>query len=1023
MNGDAPAAEGPDGPRVFVSYSRKDLKFAEALTAALTRCGFRAFYDRAGAQFGIAFNENWWDRITRLIAASDVVVFIVSPKSISSKVCGDEIGYAQSLNKALIPISWRRTNLKKAPTHLQAINIGFSFEGFVNPDEAPDFKALVSAIEIDINWTRRTTDYLSQAIRWRDGGKATGELIRPEAIETVRAHLAARPTKALRPPEVLFEYLAASDAKAQSDRDELRSTIAQAFIRPLEEELEKGKFDAALRQLAAGAILARDLQFELEPELWRTGAIALAQNRCRVALHHEHPAHLIKPAPSGKHVLTFCDQDGVAGVRNMVTTATIWDITSGAEVARLKDIHHTASVTAFALEGAQLVTAGEGAIEVWWTHSGERVSNVEFDDSTSSIDISPNALTVAAATANGPIRLWTREDAHTPFSEAPPIVFEIDAVSQVRLSPNGASLLVGFETGEIKLIDVKSLIARTFRGQVDSVSSLEFAENGKLAASTGISYTDALVWDLERRTRAGTLHGHERGISILRLSADGETIVTLDHANTARVFDTFSGAASGTISDNADAICAIAISADGQRIVTGHRSGLVQVRRRNGDPILRLAGHDGAIMHVGFDKMGRVLTSGVDKVARVSTIAADEIARIETPGAISSDGRWVLRPGQIDGFEIAETTSVRNGVRVEHKISAAQFSYDSRSLVFVDDTGGAFIWRRGENQADAWRQEHAWQAPDKRVQWMRLSDNAERILIHSGKTLQIIDQERNSNTSHDADTRVDAEHFNTALTKQLLRAPNDQPELIVLDLIEQTQVVCPIDTTFDDHSYNEDNWARAAFSSDGKRVAAAYTSGCVRIWDALTGEHVATGSCFNDSAIAIHSIAFSEDGDKLIVSRDDRTANVFCAKTGSRLEEFAVQDRWIADSCISPDSALAATAGGDGVARIWDLARGAELARFVHADSVTDVRFSTDGGRLFTRDLVAAWRVWDIRGLSLVASSPIAAITASLGRGVGVLTENEHRQRLLRKAGNDLGAALSTSLNEDDRLTLLHYRP
>jgi hypothetical protein len=69
--------------KVFISYSRKDLAFAQMLVDALGERGFDAFLDKTD----IAPGEPWKERLGGLIAAADTVVFVISPDSVASSVC------------------------------------------------------------------------------------------------------------------------------------------------------------------------------------------------------------------------------------------------------------------------------------------------------------------------------------------------------------------------------------------------------------------------------------------------------------------------------------------------------------------------------------------------------------------------------------------------------------------------------------------------------------------------------------------------------------------------------------------------------------------------------------------------------------------------------------------------------------------------------------------------------------------------------------------------------------------------
>lgn len=93
-----------DPVRVFVSYSRRDSTHLKSLVNMLEEFGFYCDYDsseQAGQAIerGLAPTDQWWDRLKENIAECDVLVFCVSENSIASKICDDEIFFAQQLRK------------------------------------------------------------------------------------------------------------------------------------------------------------------------------------------------------------------------------------------------------------------------------------------------------------------------------------------------------------------------------------------------------------------------------------------------------------------------------------------------------------------------------------------------------------------------------------------------------------------------------------------------------------------------------------------------------------------------------------------------------------------------------------------------------------------------------------------------------------------------------------------------------------------------------------------------------------
>src|SRR5437588_2010750 len=158
---DAPALDS-DQPKakVFISYSRKDIAFADRLDAALKVRGFEPLIDRTDIY---AFEE-WWKRVEALIARADTVVFVLSPDAVRpGTVALKEVAYAASINKRFAPIVFRPVEDKYVPEELAKLN-------FIFFDDASQFEQsadrLAEALNTDIGWIRQHTDFGEQGRRW-----------------------------------------------------------------------------------------------------------------------------------------------------------------------------------------------------------------------------------------------------------------------------------------------------------------------------------------------------------------------------------------------------------------------------------------------------------------------------------------------------------------------------------------------------------------------------------------------------------------------------------------------------------------------------------------------------------------------------------------------------------------------------------------------------------------------------------------------------------------------------------------
>ena len=74
---------------VFISYSRVDQSFVKVLNQALNQSQYDAWVDWED----IPLTADWWKEIQAGIDAANTFIFVISPDSVLSKVCRQEIDY------------------------------------------------------------------------------------------------------------------------------------------------------------------------------------------------------------------------------------------------------------------------------------------------------------------------------------------------------------------------------------------------------------------------------------------------------------------------------------------------------------------------------------------------------------------------------------------------------------------------------------------------------------------------------------------------------------------------------------------------------------------------------------------------------------------------------------------------------------------------------------------------------------------------------------------------------------------
>jgi tetratricopeptide (TPR) repeat protein len=214
---------GAPKARIFISYSRKDIAFADRLATALKARGFEPLIDRAEIY---AF-EDWWKRIQALISRADTIVFVLSPDAVASDICTKEVAHAASLNKRFAPIVARRTDDNATPEALRRLN-------FVFFDDPAQFEVsvdkLAEALQTDIGWIRQHTEFGEAAHHWSAAARPGGLLLRSPALENAERWIASRPRGAPEPTDETQAFVAESRRGTTRRRNRLTGSLAAGLI-------------------------------------------------------------------------------------------------------------------------------------------------------------------------------------------------------------------------------------------------------------------------------------------------------------------------------------------------------------------------------------------------------------------------------------------------------------------------------------------------------------------------------------------------------------------------------------------------------------------------------------------------------------------------------------------------------------------------------------------------------------------------------------------------------------------------
>nr|WP_276319243.1 helix-turn-helix domain-containing protein [Streptomyces luteoverticillatus] len=163
-----------------------------------------------------------------------------------------------------------------------------------------------------------------------------------------------------------------------------------------------------------------------------------------------------------------------------------------------------------------------------------------------------------------------------------------------------------------------------------------------------------------------------------------------------------------------------------------------------------------------------------------------------------------------------------------------------------------------------------------------------------------------------------------------------------------------------------------AFSPDGRTLASASHDRSTKVWDVSTRKLLSTLKGHQGGVL---DVAFTPDGRTLATAGHDRTIRLWDTATYRQTAELAGHEQQVMNLAFSPDGRTLASAGNDHTVKLWDTVTLKETATLEgHTDSVMSVAFSPDGRTLATASADRTARLWDV-----ASRRPLATLTGHTG--------------------------------------------
>lgn len=347
----------------------------------------------------------------------------------------------------------------------------------------------------------------------------------------------------------------------------------------------------------------------------------------------------------------------------------------------------------------------------------------------------------------------------------------------------------------------------------------------------------------------------------------------------------------------------------------------------------------------------------VGNASQLVELAALEAAdNISTEFVLSPSGAWAYFQGAVVNLATGEAVQLQEPFLL--LLAGVQFSPDETALAGRDgelagvwdvQTGGFRFWLRGHEQeikALAF-------SPDSKLIATGGSDRTIRLWdAASGQLLSLFSSDRVEYLAFSVDGEYLASMENDGSRSGFVRVRAASDGAVVFDVRygigRQTNYENP-------------------FTQDLRRFVVYLAGGLdltVQIWS-VEGDLLV--SIPNAHTSTIQGAGFSPDGARL-VTYTNQAARVWNAETGELIA--TIQDSAppvtgrassVEDVDFSPDGSLLATASIDGTVRVWDASTGALVTVLSgHTNWVRRVSFTADGTRLVSASYDNTVRVWGL---------------------------------------------------------------
>ncbi|RZM81945.1 WD40 domain-containing protein [Leptolyngbya iicbica] len=885
---------------VFISYSRRNKEFVQELHSALEATKREVWVDWENIPVAV----DWWQEIQLGIELADTFVFVLSPDSVASKVCGQEIEEALKHNKRLVPVVCQDVQPDQVHPELARLNWIFLR---TQDDFQQGFKNLLEALDQDLDYVRTHTRILVRALEWERNGLDTSYLLRGADLDRANHYLAQGKDQEPRPTALHHRYVIASgevEAAARAVELERQKAAMAGQQRWLQLVTAVSVLAVAMGITSWG--LSRQAQ-TAQKRAEQAQLKALNQSAQALFLSDQRFDALLSATQAGQLFQSLEPEWQTPELRSQVLSALQQSLFWIQERNRLEGHTGTVWQVAFSPDEQKLASvSADGDVRLWGLDG--RLLNVLECDGSPLLDVAfaPDGDRLVAVDNNGAIHLWSANGilentwrAHEQPTRA------------VAFAPSGNQIATASEDATVKIWSTAGDLVTTLEGDIGGFQALLWTADNQIIA--GNEQGNIYVWDATGELLS-QFSSSSMALIALALSPDGTTLAAVGSDRQVRLHNLADQTLIREFPAHEGAIYNVQFTPDGEQLITVGDDKVIRLWRLDGTPSATLVGHTGLIAALAISPDGKMIaTSGGDHAIRLWDLQRDNlhvllghqgsvntVAISPIEDLIATGGRdGTVRLWQESGNPLQTLTGHGSSV------NAVAFSTDGALLASAGTDGTVRLWQNFQSDT-----------PDVRVFSGHVGAVNNVAFSPSGDLVASVGEDHTLRLWRPDGTLVATIDAHSDGAFGVAFSPDGQKIVTTgWDHLAKIWTVADIDRTPPQILAGHQGWVLdAQFSPDGSLIATASYDNSVQLWQASTGEQLTTLKGHEDGVL---SVAFTPSGQHIITASNDNSIRIWDLD-GQTISTLSGHTQGVHDVAVDSKEGYVVSASNDGRGLIWE---------------------------------------------------------------------------------------------------------